>query len=254
MGRVKDRVGEINYNTFGSKMIITKYNGCNDIVIYFPEYNWYYYDGKYHHFKEGNIKCPYERRWLDKGYIGEGEYNYNSDSFKYWIGILKRVYDNNEHLRHPSYNNVELYEPWHCFQEYGYWHKENYYTINGEIMELDKDILFKGNKIYSPSTCIYVPHRINSLFTKSDSARGDYPIGVTYHKRDCVYESKLSYLNKYGKKDRIYLGRFNNPLEAFLSYKQAKETLIKQVADEYRPYIPKELYEAMYKWKVDIND
>ena len=82
-------------------------------------------------------------------------------------------------------------------------------------MELDKDILFKGNKIYSPSTCIYVPHRINSLFTKSDSARGDYPIGVTYHKRDCVYESKLSYLNKYGKKDRIYLGRFNNPLEAF---------------------------------------
>ena len=47
MGRIKDRVGEINYNTFGSKMIIVKYNGCNDMVIYFPEYNWYYYDGKY---------------------------------------------------------------------------------------------------------------------------------------------------------------------------------------------------------------
>ena len=33
-----------------------------------------------------------------------------------------------------------------------------------------------------------------------------------------------------------------------------KEDYIKQVADEYKPYIPKELYDAMYKYEVEIND
>ena len=50
------------------------------------------------------------------------------------------------------------------------------------------------------------------------------------------------------------LGYYNTPEEAFQCYKQAKETLIKQVADEYKPYISKELYEVMYRWEVDIND
>ena len=36
--------------------------------------------------------------------------------------------------------------------------------------------------------------------------------------------------------------------------KKSKENIIKQVADEYRPYIPRELYEAMYRWEVDIDD
>lgn len=35
-----NRVGEVNYNNFGSKMIIVDYRGCNDIDVYFPQYNW----------------------------------------------------------------------------------------------------------------------------------------------------------------------------------------------------------------------
>ena len=39
-------------------------------------------------------------------------------------------------------------------------------------MCLDKDIFCKGNKLYSRCTCIFVPQRINLLFTKSDKSRG----------------------------------------------------------------------------------
>ena len=60
----------------------------------------------------------------------------------------------------------------------GKWIENNYYEIEGETMCLDKDILCKGNKIYSRDTCVFVPQRINSLFTKCDNARGDNPIGV----------------------------------------------------------------------------
>ena len=33
-----------------------------------------------------------------------------------------------------------------------------------------------------------------------------------------------------------------------------KEQYIKQVADEYKGRIPDRLYEAMYKWEVEIDD
>lgn len=35
MGR-KDRTGEERLNSFGSKMVIKEYRGCNDIDVYFP--------------------------------------------------------------------------------------------------------------------------------------------------------------------------------------------------------------------------
>ena len=45
-------------------------------------------------------------------------------------------------------------------------------------MQLDKDILIKGNKEYNPNTCCFVDIRLNSLFTKDNAMRGKYPIGV----------------------------------------------------------------------------
>ena len=43
--------------------------------------------------------------------------------------------------------------------------------VNGykEGYSLDKDILVKGNKIYSPETCCFVPQDVNILFTKRTS-------------------------------------------------------------------------------------
>lgn len=57
-----------------------------------------------------------------------------------------------------------------------------------------------------------------------------------------------------GKRKRINLGYYQTPVEAYEVYKRAKENYIKQVADEYRSYIPNELYQALYKYEVNIND
>ena len=69
-----DRTGEKNINNFGSKMIIIRYKNRTNIDVYFPEYNWTYKNARYDHFKNGEIKCPYEKRYYGIGYIGEGKY------------------------------------------------------------------------------------------------------------------------------------------------------------------------------------
>ena len=260
MGSKNDRIGEKRINNFGSKMVITKYRKYSDIDVYFPEYNWIAKGTQYINFKNGNIKCPYEKRTYEVGYIGEGEYKVKENGkqtkyYKVWHSMLQRCYSEEYHKKYPTYVGCEVDKEWLNFQEYGKWFERNYYEIEGEQMCLDKDILVKHNKIYSPDTCIFVPHNINVLFTKRDNNRGDYPLGVSYNKQDKKFQATCSiYDFKENKTQLKHLGYYNTPEKAFETYKQFKEKHIKKVADYYKGLIPKKLYDSMYNYKVDIND
>ena len=119
---------------------------------------------------------------------------------------------------------------------------------------MDKDIIKKRNKLYAPDLCMIVPNRINVLFTKSDRARGELPIGV--HKVGNKFIAQCSVLIN-NKKTQHPIGSYFNSLDAFNAYKSFKESYIKQVADEYKskyPNFPQKLYDAMYSYKVEITD
>ena len=131
---------------------------------------------------------------------------------------------------------------WHNFQNFAQWHEENY--IEGFV--LDKDILQKGNKIYSPENCCFVPNEINVLFTKRQNDRGDLPVGVIKS-----YNRYIFQLSKNGKRHRK---SYETPEEAFQAYKQAKENYIKEIADKWRGKITEKVYEALYAYKVEITD
>ena len=165
--------------------------------------------------------------------------------------MLERCYDPYRLNKYPTYIDCYVCDEWLCFQNFAEWFYQNYYEIENERMHLDKDILVKGNKIYSPETCVFVPNRINTLFVKQQRKRGEYPIGVSPHKRADVLQASCNISEK-----QEYLGRFslNKPFQAFTCYKNYKENYIKKVADEYKNLIPSELYEALYKWEVEIND
>ena len=88
----------------------------------------------------------------------------------------------------------------------------------------NKDILCKGNKVYSRKTCIFVPERINLLFIKNDKSRGNDPIGVDQlpsgnYRAFCH--------DKNGK--QIYLGVYSTKEEAFQIYKNIKKKLLKKL-------------------------
>ena len=250
----EDRMGEERYNNFGSLMKIVDYRNNRDIDVLFPEYNWVKEKVYYSSFIRRNISCPFEPTVYGIGYLGTGNAivsinGKHTEQYNHWYSMLQRCHSEKYHIKQPSYIGCSVYEEWHNFQNFALWYNENYYEVDGEVMALDKDILVKGNKIYSPETCIFVPQKINSLFIKCDRARGELPIGVCKHNNKYVAYCSDTNKNKH-------LGYFDTVEEAFNAYKTAKENLIKEVANEYynNNLIPFELYEAMYNYEVDIDD
>ena len=258
MGSKIDRIGEKNINNFGSKVVITRYGKWNDIDIYFPQYDWTFKNNTYQNFKNGKIKCPYEKRYYGIGYLGEGKYKMSENGkhtrvYDAWKSMLQRCYDEKYHEKRPSYSNCQVNEKWHNFQNFAKWYEENYYSIEGEKMCLDKDILVKHNKIYSTETCIFVPNTINLLFVKNDNKRGKSLIGTTPFKGKYVAQCNL--LNpETGKSKKEYLGLYDTQETAFEVYKYYKEKNIKQVADYYKEQIPDKLYQSLYNYIVEIDD
>ena len=253
-----DRTGEIKYNNFGSKMIIKEYRKAIDIDIYFPEYDWTFEHAQYNDFKNGNIKCPYEPRSFGMGYLGEGKYKVlengkNTDEYKIWYDMIKRCYDPKLHEKYSTYKNCMVEDYLLNFQHMAEWIENNYYEIPGEKMCLDKDILCKGNKLYSRDTCIFVPERINNLFIKRDNNRGDHPIGMSPNSAG-NYQARCN--DGYGK--QIPLGTYSTKEQAFQAYKEYKEKIIKKIIDLYEGKIPEPYYTrlktAMYNYKVEIDD
>lgn len=255
-----DRIGEINHNNFGSEMVIVEYRNTRNINIYFPEYDWTAKNVRYDHFKEGSIRCPYEKRYYGIGYLGEGKYKTTENGkatkcYDAWMKMLQRCYDEKFHKKCSTYIDCKVTNEWLCYQNFAKWYYDNYYEIRGQKICLDKDILYKGNKIYSSENCVFVPERINTLFIKSNKIRGKYPIGVYYSKRAKKFRAQCNvYDYKKNKTKRKHLGLYDTPKEAFEVYKEFKEKYIKQVADYYKDQIPDKLYDALYNYEVSIDD
>lgn len=190
------------------------------------------------------------------GYIGEGIYKVSINrkhtlEYDRWKGILRRCYNEKERYKNTAYKDVTICREWLNFQNFADWWNKNYYEIEGEKMQLDKDILHKGNKVYSPETCVFVPSKINILFTRSNKTKNNLPKGVEFDKIRNKYRAFCGIKGKL-----IAIGNnYNTPEDAFYNgYKPFKENYIKQIAEEYKDTIPDKLFNAMYNWVVEIDD
>ena len=253
-----NRLGEEKVNKYGSKMKIIGYNSPYDITVEFED--GYIEKGRYDVFKRGAILNWNDKFVLGVGYKGKGEYKLKEngkDTFLYteWHSMLARCYNKNQQLKNKtsSYKNCIVCEEWYNFQNFCEWWESNYYEIKGEKMRLDKDVLYKNNKVYSPDTCIIVPERINMVLqTGRSTNKSGYP-GVDKRSENS-YRARCNVTDKINGSKVITIVSFNNPVEAFRAYKEFKENYIKQVADEYKDRIPKKLYDAMYRYEVEITD
>lgn len=167
-------------------------------------------------------------------------------ALKTWMMMLKRCYQTKFLQRQPTYIGCTVCTEWLTFYNFAKWYEENY--IEG--YELDKDLIKKGNKVYSPQTCCFIPHKINQALTNRRLHRGNTPVGV-YKTPNNTYQS---YCSVDG--EREYLGAFPSPESAFLAYKEAKENYFKELAEKYykEGKITERVYLALLAYKVDITD
>lgn len=246
MGKL-NRVGEKYTSTEGYIMEIIEYPNAKNCTVLFEDgtivKNIYF-----GHIKRGNVKNNNHLSIFGVACFGNGPYKGHQDgkrekSYNTYTGMLERCYDSKRLERHPSYQDCTVCDYWLNFQNFAQW----FYLNHKKGYALDKDILIKGNKIYSPETCCFVPTEINSLFTKTNSKRGAFPIGVSKHKKR--FRSHLS-INK----KRVLIGSFKTETEAFMSYKLAKEKHIKEIANKYKNLIEPIVYHALCSYEVEITD
>lgn len=198
---------------------------------------------------EGCIKCSYEKKRSNVLNIGiydldESSTIYDRTSYRYWYNMFLRCYGA---MKRKTYEGCSVCNEWHKFSNFKRWFDKHYV----KRWHIDKDILIKGNKEYSPESCCFVPSEINSLFTKRGNNRGKLPIGVTRVSQSNKYQANVDV--GFGSRLR-YLGCYDTPEDAFIAYKAAKEKRIKEVANKWKDKLEPRVYKAMMNYQVEITD
>lgn len=163
-----------------------------------------------------------------------------------WNSLLKRCYSLSFKKGNPTYIGCSASEN---FRNFSYFHEwcQNQIGFDQEGFQLDKDLILKGNKLYSEETCLFLPRELNALITTNRVSRGSLPVGV------CANRGRFLAQCGYNSTSR-YVGRFDTPEEAFAAYKRAKETFIKLQAEKWKAHIDPRAFAALMAYEVQITD
>ena len=248
----KDCVGKVFKSLNSGDFKIVKYNDSYNVEIQFVN-TGYEMVARLGHIKSGGVKDPYSPSVYGVGITGT---KYPSrvngvltKEYDLWTGMLRRCYSDALKKKYPTYIDCEVSDKFKSYEYFYEWcHKQ--IGFNSKDWQLDKDLLVKGSKVYSENTCVFIPQEINLMLIKCDASRGEHLIGVCWHKKDNAFVAKVS--KTKGKRE--YLGFFKTEIEAFNSYKQAKESFVKEQANKWKSHIDERAYEALINYEVEITD
>lgn len=239
--KMKDCVGKrFPTNQFGEVEVV-EYKDYKNVLVKFINtgtLSWFRAD----HIKNGRCRDKYAPTVFGKGVVGDNVTKVKGVTTKLynlWCGMLERCYSETFHKKYPSYKDCTVVDEWLYLDNFKVWFEEHY----KEGLDLDKDLLIDGNKIYSPDTCVFVPPTLNNLIKYNKTLKkGSLPTSVREFRGK--YYSYTS--------DKKCLGGFYTPEEAFMAYKNWKESKIKSLAKKYYDSgdIPKKLYEVLISYEV----
>ena len=235
-----------SYGTFK----IISYNGCDDVQVRFVD-TGYTVSTTISNITRGNVRDRLKPTIFGVGILGESKTTSREKHCKeyiLWVTMLGRCYDENKQIRQPTYIGCTVSDNLKYFPYFKEWCSKQV-GFNNDGWDLDKDILIKGNKVYSESTCCFVPQEVNKLFTKVDKSRGSLLIGVHFYKKTKKYCASMGVDSKTKR-----LGYYSTEQEAFQAYKNGKETHVKRVANRWKDQIDVRVYEALMNYQVETTD
>ena len=252
----RDCVGKVCKSKLSGGFKILKYNDTANVEIQFLN-TGYEMVARLNHIRKGEVKDPHSPSVFGVGILGTkypiSEGGIHTKDYALWKNMLQRCYSDSYKKKHQTYEYCKVSDNFKSFEYFCEWcDKQIGFGVEG--WQLDKDLLTKGNikgsKVYSEDTCVFIPSEINTLLIKRAASRGEYLIGVSWSNTNKAFVARV---NK-SKGGSEYLGLFNTEIEAFKAYKTAKESFIKEQANEWKSQIDPRAYEALMNYTVEITD
>lgn len=164
-----------------------------------------------------------------------------------WRAMLSRCYTPSKRTSY-TYEDCYVCEEFKDFQYFATWCNRQI-GFNTVGYQLDKDILFQGNKIYSPDTCVFIPKDLNCFNRVNE---GMYLQGVCWHDKTGKYRARVQDINTH---ERVHLGLYADEISAFLAYaeaknKQAKAWLQKLLSGEFK--VDQRVIDRMKIWECPV--
>ena len=248
----KDCVGVVCKSKSSGDFKVLKYNDKKNVEIQFLN-TGFKAVVELGSIRKGEVKDRYSPSVFGVGIIGAkypvSEGGIHTKDYVLWKSMLQRCYSTVYKKKYPTYEGCEVSDNFKSY-EYFYEWCQNQFGFGVDGFELDKDLLVKGNKVYSEDSCVFLPQEINKVLTKRDNIRGKYLIGVSWHKRDKAFKAMVN-KNK-GRSE--WLGYFKTEIEAFNAYKTAKEAFVKEQANKWKDKIDERAYNALMNYEVSIDD
>lgn len=188
----KDTIFIPKYN---SSVVILRVENANNVFIKFISSGYTVKVSRYD-LKNGKVRDPYQE---DTSGICDIPKSTNTKIHSLWKGMLARVAGNK-----PCYTDTKVCNEWLYFSNFKGWVEKQDYE--GKV--LDKDLASRGELIYSPATCNFIPPLINAVLTTF--RKGDTS-GCYFNKDKGLWQSQMTEVST-GKV--VYLGRYNTKEEA----------------------------------------
>lgn len=257
-------VGDVLVNNEGYAFKVVDYENARNVTI-----QWFDC-GSFEICTSGNL-IKGAVKYLNKpsvfgvGYIGygkfvpgekrlqDGQVRLNKYIHRHWRHVLERTVAGRDIKR---YEDCSVTPEWYNLQNFADWAAEQKNSTkvedNGRLYHLDKDMVSKGNRVYCPDYCVFIPNEVNAFYTKKDLGNTGYP-GVNYIK-PASSGAKEGYIARCTiGKEREYLGYYDNAEEAFYQYKEAKEKAAKLLASKWENKIDDRVIEYLNNFILDIN-
>ena len=226
-------------NKHGHRCFIIDYKDAHNVTVMF-------YDTmsistmEYGNLKKGSFLDRYKPSLYGVGYLGKsGRTEQNKMAYRAWNHILSRCYNPEVQKKQPYYYDCSVDPRWHCFAVFEEWfiqqeqrHFKEDYGV-GRRWSIDKDILVRGNKIYSPETCCLLPAEINkTLITQGYVSRWREKDGKFTFR---VFEKIVGY-------EDHYLEKADNVVDA-------RNERVRSLIDKYRGDLTDESIEALNNYR-----
>ena len=251
MGVLKAKVGDIFTSKQCGEFIVVEYINSANVVVKFID-TGYETITRHSQVLSGQVKDRSLPSVYGVGVIGDSYSCWDGSKIRkeydLWSSMLARCYSPKSHKARGTYIGCTVSEN---FKSYTYFYEwcNRQVGFSENNFELDKDLLSGVSIYYSEGTCVFLPQEINVALIKQNKKRGDFPVGVTYHKNTGNFVAQLS--TSAGRKR---FGAFNNVIDAFAAYKKAKEAYLVELAEKWKDKIDNRAYEALMKYEVSIDD